>query len=210
MDYKEINYKSDFDFILDIKSLDSNNELQSLGFPNYNFVIFLYTNSLYKYKISYSKDAEGNESFVNCNNSGGSLQIIVDNHRLPKGYLKMDFYALLENPLYSDGCKTVTCNHLLPIKLVEGCSDLDIEDITFIAPYIKGEKGDKGERGEKGEKGEQGLKGDKGEKGDALTWNDVTPEQKEEVINSAVDEIRKEQITTLGDTADTNDYNDVF
>lgn len=63
---------------------------------------------------------------------------------------------------------------------------------------LQGEKGDKGDKGDigsqgipglKGDTGLQGIKGDKGDKGDAgiqgssLTYNDLTPEQKQELAN---------------------------
>lgn len=49
-----------------------------------------------------------------------------------------------------------------------------------------------------------------GSGGDPLTWETMTEEQRQEVIGSAVEAIREEQITTTSDTDDTNEYNDVF
>lgn len=52
---------------------------------------------------------------------------------------------------------------------------------------LKGTKGDQGEAGEKGDRGLQGIqgsdgqKGEKGNKGDAITFNDLTTEQKAEL-----------------------------
>lgn len=60
----------------------------------------------------------------------------------------------------------------------------------------KGDKGDKGDQGDKGDKGDQGTKGDKGDTGDKggtgprgidLTYDDITPQQKQDLIQTAVD-----------------------
>lgn len=209
---KKINYKSDFDFILTIKASDASGNLVDVGFPDYDFKGYLYTKGMRKFEFGKEGDA-----LTNCFDDDGRLHIVANDHKLFSGVLCVDFYAEIPNEIYPDGTKLTVSDCPTSIELVEGCGDdLSEIEVKLIAPYIKGEKGDKGERGEKGEqgikgeRGEQGLKGDKGEKGDALTWNDMTSAQKEEVINSAVADIRKEQITTLGDTADTNDYNDVF
>ena len=210
---KNINYRSDFDFILKLQRLNTKGEYEDVGFPDYNFTVVLYTTTYRKYIVKYNKEKE---EFINCNNLKDQIQIICNKHNLPKGKLHLQFYAEIPNDDYPDGQKLLVCDTVTNIVLTDGCSDLDIEDIILIAPYVKGEKGEKGEQGErgaqglKGDKGDKGDQGIKGDKGDALTWEAMTEEQKEEVIKGAVNDIKQEQITTLDNTSDTKYYEDVF
>lgn len=182
---KRINHKSDFDFILAVKSYNASGELIDVGFPTYDFKGYLYTRGLRKYEFS-NKGGE----LVNCFNDDNRIHIVINAHNLPVGVLKVDFYVEIPNSIYPDGSKLTVSDCPTSIELVDGCSDEITElEATLIAPYIKGEKGDKG---------------------DTLTWEAMTEAQRQEVIESAVEAIRQEQITTTSDTDDTNEYNDVF
>lgn len=179
---KKINYKSDFDFILTVKASDTSGDLVDMGFPDYDFKGNIYTRGIRKFEFGKNGD-----TLTNCFNDNGRLHIVANDHKLFSGVLRVDFYAEIPNNIYPDGSKLTVSDCPTNIELVEGCGDEISElEAELVAPYIKGDKGD------------------------ALTWNDMTDDQKQEVINSAVNGIRKEQITTLSDTADTNDYNDVF
>lgn len=182
---KRINHKSDFDFILAVKSYNASGELIDVGFPTYDFYGYIYTRGLRKIEFSH----KGGE-LVNCFNDDNRIHIVINAHNLPAGVLRVDFYAEIPNSIYPDGSKLTVSDCPTSIELVSGCAD-DITELEAeaIAPYIKGDKGDKG---------------------DSLTWETMTESQRQEVINSAVEDIRQEQITTLLDTDDTNEYNDVF
>lgn len=208
----KINYKSDFDFILRIKSHDTQGGFVDVGFPEYDFSGYIYTRGMRKFEFG-----KKGETLTHCFNDGGKIHIVANDHKLFAGVVYVDFYAEIPNGIYPDGSRLTVTNCLTDVELVEGCGD-DFENIEveIIAPYIKGDKGDKGEQGIKGDKGdkgdtgEKGEKGDKGDKGDALTWGAMTEEQKEEVIKGAVNDIKQEQITTLDNTSDTKYYEDVF
>lgn len=181
-EYKKINYKSDFDFILTLKASDTSGNIVDVGFPTYNFKGFIHTRGIRKFEFG-----NKNGNLTNCFNDNGKIHIVANAHNLFSGVVKIDFYAELPNKLYPDGSRLTVCDCSTNIELVEGCGDDFSEtEIQLIAPYIKGDKGD------------------------TLTWDGMTSAQKEEVINSAVEDIRKEQITTLSDTTDTKDYKDVF
>ena len=124
---------------------------------------------------------------VNCFNDNGKLHVVANAHNLFPGTLHIDFDAEIPNDIYPDGCKLTVTDCPTSIELVDGCADEATEvQVELIAPYIKGEKGD------------------------AMTWDAMTETQKQEVINAAVEDIRKEQITTLSDTADTTNYDELF
>ena len=187
-----INHRSDFDFVLTIK-----NQGEDIGFPPYDFVGTLRTKGTRTFEFSKKGDV-----LVNCFNDNGKLHVVANAHNLFPGTLHIDFDAEIPNDIYPDGSKLTVTDCPTSIELVDGCADEATEvQVELIAPYIKGDKGDKGDTGEQGAKGE---------KGDAMTWEAMTETQKQEVINAAVEDIRKEQITTLSDTADTTNYDELF
>lgn len=128
-----------------------------------------------------------NGEYNNCELlEDGRLKVTFDNHGLAPGRVlcRREFY--LTDDDYNNGICNAVFDTTTDIFLTLSGSDLG--DITVeLPPFYQ-----------------------KGDKGDALTWEAMTEEQKTEVINSAVEEIRQEQITTLGNTSDTNDYTDVF
>ena len=202
-----INHRSDFDFVLTIK-----NQGEDIGFPPYDFVGTLRTRGTRTFAFSKKGDV-----LVNCFNDNGKLHVVANAHNLFPGTLHIDFDAEIPNDIYPDGSKLTVTKCPTSIELVDGCADEATEvQVELIAAYIKGDKGDKGDTGEqglkgdKGDKGDQGIRVEKGEKGDAMTWEAMTETQKQEVINAAVEDIRKEQITTLSDTADTTNYDELF
>lgn len=74
----KINYKSDFDFIVDAKAIDTNGSEVELGFPSYDWEIVLATgDACYNsrtYVASYKKGVA-----TNCFNDNGKIHINCDN-----------------------------------------------------------------------------------------------------------------------------------
>lgn len=71
-------------------------------------------------------------------------------------------------------------------------ADYDIAVVSPVGVGPKGDtgdKGDKGDTGDKGDKGDTGDKGDKGDKGDALTYDDLTDDQKDKFARDAASDI---------------------
>ncbi|MGM9844903.1 MAG: hypothetical protein ACI30K_01555, partial [Muribaculaceae bacterium] len=124
----EINYKSDFDFILTLYGENG----ESIGFPAYDWEAYIYTASkAYKYKAS----CHGGEC-VNCFNDNGKIHIVANNHGLPTGKLKIDFYSYLPNSLYPDGTERVVQPIDVDIELVSGAGDnAEGGEAEVIIPY---------------------------------------------------------------------------
>lgn len=158
------------------------NQGEDIGFPPYDFVGTLRTRGTRTFEFSKKGDV-----LVNCFNDNGKLHVVANAHNLFPGTLHIDFDAEIPNDIYPDGSKLTVTDCPTSIELVDGCADEATEvQVELIAPYIKGDKGD------------------------AMTWEAMTETQKQEVINAAVEDIRKEQITTLSDTADTTNYDELF
>lgn len=181
---KKINHKSDFDFNINLKALSADGNYVEVDFPTYDFVGYLYTRSNAKYEFSYKDGVP-----TNCFNDNGKIHVVANAHNLLSGVLKIQLMLYIPNEIYPDGTKLSVSDCETSIELVDGCGDDFEGSIEFIAPFIKGEKGDKG---------------------DNLTWGSMLQEEQKEVIDDAVAEIKKEQITTLAQTDDKEDYNDVF
>lgn len=161
---RKINYKSDFDFFLSLKDAGG----KEIPFPDNDFVAKFYTSiKANAYTVSCIDGV-----CTNCFNDNGRIHVVVDNHNMGVGKLKVDFTAMLANSLYPDGSKRIFSPIPLDIELVSGQGDCGTTaEVELLLPYIKGEKGDVGPRGPQGERGEQGTQGPKG---DAFTYADFT------------------------------------
>lgn len=149
---QEINYNSDFSFVLDLKYYDKNGTLCSLGFPEYDFKILLYTNKVqYKYIVSYNSK-EG--IYGNCKNVDNKLVILVDNAKFTPGKLYASVFIDLPNDWYEDNKQQLDFTDIFTNIQLSKNTDISIEDIEMqlMLPFTKGEKGDKGDKGEKGDK----------------------------------------------------------
>lgn len=179
---KNINYKSDFDFILKLQRLNTEGNYEDVGFPDYSFTVLLYTNSYRKYIVKYNKEKD---EYINCANTNNQIQIIVNNHKLSKGKLKADIYLELPNADYNDGYKLLVCSIDTGIELVSGCSDIKLNDITLIAPYIKGDKGE------------------------PLTWEDMSEDNKNELYTSILDNVKDIILTSSMEGITDNHYDEI-
>lgn len=126
---KNINCKSDFDFILTLYGENG----ESIGFPTYDWEAYIYTavSKAYKYKAS----CHGGEC-VNCFNDNGKIHIVANNHGLSVGVLRVDFISYLPNSLYPDGTERVVQPIDTDIELVQGAGDgAEGGDAEVIIPY---------------------------------------------------------------------------
>lgn len=176
----KINYKSDFDFIVEVKATGTEDDKVAIDFPQYDWEIILTAGDCSynsrTYVVSYHKGVA-----TNCYNDNGMIHIICDNHKLSAGQLHMEFRSFLPNSNYPDGTQKVVATYDLDIELTTENTGITSAEVQIVLPYAKGEKGDKGEpftyadftpeqlaslKGAKGDKGDKGDKGNQGEKGD--------------------------------------------
>lgn len=131
----KINYKSDFDFILrltDCRGAD-------IGWPTFDWQARFFTNS--KANTFTASCTKGQS--VNCFNDGGSIHIVIHNHRLGKGRLNVELYAMLPNTIYPDGLQDKYDPQSLDIELVDGVGDCPTAaEIQILLPLLKGDKGE--------------------------------------------------------------------
>ena len=154
----EINYKSDFDFILKLKGSECNcrqNEGGDPEFPSYDFRGEIWPDKIRELQEDYGFDWEricqyglkkGMKPYVfskkgayltNCINDKGRIHVVVDNHELPAGRLILVLTSYIPNPLYPDGSKKITDEYPLNIELVEGRGDTCVSniDVEAILPF---------------------------------------------------------------------------
>lgn len=176
----KVNYRSDFDFILRLKSCNGND----IGWPDFDWEARFHT--LNNKVNAYTASCIGGVC-TNCFNDDGKIHIVCDNHHIGMGRLMVEFTSIFPNSDYPDGNEKVVSPLPLGIELVRdaACCPISIE-VEIQLPYIKGDKGDKGDAGPIGPPGPQGIqgepgpkgdKGEKGDKGDAFTYADFTPAQ---------------------------------
>lgn len=113
---KQINYKSDFDFIF--RLYDSNGN--DLGVPTFDWELMLWTgnNKANKYRVA----AEGKKN-INWFNDAGRIHVVCNAHNLGRGELHCEFIAHLPNNIYPDGEQRTFTPMPLDIELVEGAGE---------------------------------------------------------------------------------------
>jgi len=137
---RKINYKSDFDFLMRLKDSAG----KEVPFPECDWDAMFWTSSKAKaYKASYRDGA-----YTNCRKEANGILFIFDSHAMGLGTLHWEPHFRLPNDIYPDGYQDLFRKRALDIELVDGDGDEATEtEITFIAPYIKGDKGDPGRDG---------------------------------------------------------------
>lgn len=144
---RRINYKSDFDFILhlysclvDAEGKEVKGSRKELGWPDYDWTAKFWTASKAN---AYTASCIGGEC-VNCREDNGMIRIVVNDHHMGPGQLKVEFRAELPDGLYPDGYQRNVVPEPLCIELVVGKGDLPTEiEAELLLPCIKGDKGDK-------------------------------------------------------------------
>lgn len=146
------NYQSDFNFILKLytvlKDKDGKEVSRTeLSWPDYDWTAKFWTSSK---PNAYTASCIGGVC-TNCRNSDGKVLIVVNDHHMGLGTLKVDFKAELPRELYPDGSERNVVPGDLDIELVRGAGDFPSDfEAELLLPYIKG---------------------------DAFTYDDFTPEQ---------------------------------
>ena len=146
------NYQSDFNFILKLytvlKDKDGKEVSRTeLSWPDYDWTAKFWTSSK---PNAYTASCIGGVC-TNCRNSHGKVLIVVNDHHMGLGTLKVDFKAELPRELYPDGSERNVVPGDLDIELVRGAGDFPSDfEAELLLPYIKG---------------------------DAFTYNDFTAEQ---------------------------------
>lgn len=109
-----------------------------------------------KYTVSRKGD-----KFVNClENEDGAMFFIFNNHKLLPGLLRYDMHLYLPDERYPDGIRDIFKRNVTNIRLVnENVPCPSPMEVATIAPYIKGEDGK------------------------SLTYDDLTEEQKRDLVS---------------------------
>jgi len=161
---KKINYKSDFDFILRLRSCSG----EEIGWPEYNWTARFWTSQKVNAFVVSCTDGV----CENCYNDNGLIHVVMNNHRLSAGVLKIEFVSELPNGIYPDESERVVVPLPLDIELIRAAAPCPENfEVELLMPLVKGEKGDKGD------------------KGDKMTFQDLTAEDLEELQHGVAAEL---------------------
>lgn len=108
---KKVNYRSDFDFILRLKSCNGND----IGWPAFDWTARFHTPN--GKANAYTASCTGGRC-VNCYNDDGRIHIVCDNHHMGLGRLLVEFTAFFPDSDYPDGNERVVAPFPLDIELV--------------------------------------------------------------------------------------------
>ena len=127
---KNINYKSDFDFILKlvscVKAEDDSITKREVGFPDHDWSATFWTSSKANAYVASSKGGV----LTNCFNDNGQIHVVCNAHKLGVGELKCEYHAALPNVMYPDGSCDVYEPQELDIELWTGQSDCPTEMVV--------------------------------------------------------------------------------
>lgn len=132
---KKINFKSDFDFIAEVKAIGADDNKVAIDFPQYDWEIILTTddccNNSRTYVVSHRKGVA-----TNCYNDNGKIHIICNNHKLPVGQLKMEFRSFLPNAIYPDDTQKVVATYDLDIELTTENTGITSAEVQIVLPFL--------------------------------------------------------------------------
>lgn len=143
MENNRRNYRDDFDFLLKLYSavLDKDgNEVKGsrrkLGWPDYDWSATMWTNSKANAYTASCTDGK----CVNCYNDNGEIHIVVNDHHMGPGTVRLQFLAELPREIYPDGSQRNVISEPVNIELIIGKGDLPTEmEVEMLLPYIKGD-----------------------------------------------------------------------
>lgn len=132
---KKINFKSDFDFIAEVKAIGADDNKVAIDFPQYDWEIILTTddccNNSRTYVVSHRKGVA-----TNCYNDNGKIHIICDNHKLSAGQLHMELRSFLPNSNYPDGTQKVVATYDLDIELTTENTGITSAEVQIVLPFL--------------------------------------------------------------------------
>lgn len=109
------NYKEDLDFIMRLRDCRG----EDVGWPSWDWEAKFYTALKPNACTASHKDGV----LTNCFNDEGRIHIVLNNHRLSKGILHVDFTAKIPSGIYPDGVKDKVVVMPLDIELVGETGD---------------------------------------------------------------------------------------
>lgn len=112
----KINFRSDFDFILQLFDHDG----RIIGWPPFDFRVRLWTDTRCR---AYEAGVKDGVPF-NCYEDDGRIHIVCDNHGLHVGRLHIDFTSLVPDDKYPDANKSVLTHIDTDILLTVADSEL--------------------------------------------------------------------------------------
>lgn len=125
---RRVYYRSDFDFIARLMVSDAGGGESELGFPAYDWRLFLRRTRGAPFVAS-----SIGGMLTNCVNDGGRIRIICKDHDFVPGRLFGEMRCYIPNPIYPEGLQTVVSKHRLGIELVED----DANDATAIVAELQ-------------------------------------------------------------------------
>lgn len=129
----KINYKSDFDFTLDLKDCNGNDIL----YPQFDFIGKIYTQTKENSYVFSIKDGVKTNCFID----NGKIHVVCKNHQLSVGNIKIEFLVLIKDELYlPDERKTY---NVIPvdIELIQGNScNTECQSVPVGVPVINSMK----------------------------------------------------------------------
>lgn len=131
-DMKKINHKSDFDFILRLKSCNG----EEIGWPEFDWTARFWTFSMADMFVA---SCHGGEC-LNCFNDDGQIHVVAAGHGLGPGVLHVEFYAELPDDIYPVGRRREVTPWPLGIELVRKAGDCPTKiETEMLLPYILAE-----------------------------------------------------------------------
>lgn len=145
-------------------------EGNDIGLPDYDWSARLWTSSRFNYvTVSCIGGVR-----TNWRDEGdGRIHVVVDNHGLMPGCLHVDVEALLPNEAFADGSRRTVKAFAAPVVLTRECAPcLSAIEIEVMLPYIRGK---------------------------ALTFDDLTEEEKTTFAQQAADLVTIEDLGVASD-----------
>ncbi len=132
---QKVNYKSDFDLVLRLLGCADGGGTAEIGWPDFDWEARLFTDNPAN---AFVAECRGGVC-RGCFNDDGKIHIVVKNHHIGPGRLKVEFKALLPNKIYPDGIQKRVAPQPLEVELVRGrgdCCKEDLEADVFTACYF--------------------------------------------------------------------------
>ncbi len=129
-DSLRINYKSDFDFFLSLKDAQG----VDVGFPDFDWRAVIYTSGSKCVEIGCQEGV-----CQGCFNDNGRIHVVMNDHGLLPGRLKIEVFANLPDAIYPDGYRLLCTPDKGDILLVTGKGDTDALDsgISVVMPALE-------------------------------------------------------------------------